>query len=124
MRMKDTLDAQAGETISDLQCQVDALKAENARLNAMAPQWQPIETAPRYKPCRVKLECGFEGIAEHKARGCTGMCAPKGQKPHTPHIHDEWVFVDEDGDELHPLCGYKTIDPVHWIPTATATEKD
>lgn len=125
MRMKDTLDAQASETISDIQCQVDALKAENARLDATKPQWQVIETAPRYEPVRVRLDCGFEAVAEYKARGCTGMCVPKGQKPHTPHIHDEWVFVDEDGDELHPLCGYKTIEPTHWMHHPTPpTKKD
>jgi hypothetical protein len=38
MRMKDTLDARASETISDLQCQVDALKAENENMAARMTQ--------------------------------------------------------------------------------------
>lgn len=76
--------------------------------------WKTIDSAPRYKPVKIKLECGFEAVAEFKARGCSGMCSPPGQKIHTPHIHDEWTYVDENGDELHPMDGYKTVEPTHW----------
>lgn len=94
------------------------LLAEVERLQ----EWQPIETAPRYKPVRVRLECGFEAAAVFKSRSCTGMCSPKGQPPHAPHIHDEWVFVDEGGDELHPVEGYRAIEPTHWMPLPAAPE--
>ena len=80
----------------------------------MADQWNDIKTAPRYKPVWVMLECGFQCAAEHKSRSCYDMCVPRGQKIHTLHVHDEWVMVDDDGDEVHPLWGRKTINPTAW----------
>lgn len=78
------------------------------------PDWLPIDGAPHYKPVLVRLESGWECAAELKSRSCTGMCVPRGQKIHTLHIHDEWVAVNQDGDELHPLCGREVLRPTGW----------
>jgi hypothetical protein len=112
MRMKDTLDARASETISDLQCQLDALKAENARLNAMVPQWQPIETAP-------KDGTEFQAWLEH---GSFGYWEPRCRYSDEYDIPQIWgrTDYDEDGWDVYPH-----IDVTHWMPLPTPpTEKD
>jgi hypothetical protein len=78
--------------------------------------WKPIETAKFYEIVKVKNDDGGEYYAEKKSRGCTGMCVPNGHKIHTPHMHKEWVIVNIDGEELHPIDGYQTINPVKWKP--------
>ena len=78
--------------------------------------WQPIDQrTPSAKPIWVQTESGFECWAELFAWGCTGMCTPKGQPIHTPHMHRAWVMVNEEGDHLFTECGdMATVDPAKW----------
>jgi len=82
-------------------------------------EWEDIKTAP--KGDIIIVQVGFpphvyEYYSFFRKRSCSGLCAPKGLKPHEPHFHDEWIICDGYGDELHPPESYKTITPSFWRP--------
>ena len=83
-------------------------------------KWRDMEDDPPpmdCEPVRVKTDSGFECAAEFFKWSCTGMCAPPGQRIHTPHMHSAWVMVDEMGDHLYEGGGsIAEVEPVTWSP--------
>lgn len=82
-------------------------------------KWHPIEICPKTgeNPMWVRTGDGFICLAEFFKWSCTGMCTPSGQKIHTPHMHEAWIMVNEDGDQLQTQCGDMAIvNPIEWLP--------